>query len=258
MKIFVVRSLNIREDRSLSLRTEPFVIRCGNQILEVIMREIIRLSAIASFVVIVLLFSAPNIFGQIPSEDLTTQSLTLRVENESLITCLATLAVEYRVPIGLEVAFDHDDNAKLNFDVKNESLKKILDLICRQEPSYRWEVRDGVINFVPRDSTDQFLSKLLDTNVSRFAPQKGVNKFGLRNSVADLPEVKTFLSVNDLTISRLEYPTYPSVYSNADLDLSISNTNVRGVLNKIIRVSEHKLWIMKRGDEKMRTVQISL
>lgn len=223
------------------------------------MREIVRLSAIASIVVIVqLLLSAPYVVGQMPSENLTTQSLTLRVENETLITCLATLAVEYRVPIGIEVAFNHNDEARLSFDVKNESLRKILDLICRQEPAYRWEVRDGVINFVPTRSTDQFLSKLLDTHVSRFAPEKGLNKFGLRNVVADLPEVKKFLYLNDVTVSRLEYPTYPSVYSKGDSDLSISNTNVRGVLNKIIRDSEHKLWIIKRGAEKMRTVQISL
>src|SRR6185369_8558969 len=203
------------------------------------MREIIRLNSFASFVVIVqVLLSAPYVVGQMPRENLTTQSLTLRVENETLITCLATLAVNYRVPIGIEVALNHDDQAKLSFDVKNESLKKILDLICRQEPAYRWEVRDGVINFVPTQSSDQLLSKLLDTHVSRFAPKKGLNKFGLRNIVADLPEVKSFLDVNDLTVSRLEYPTYPSVYSNADLDLSISNTNVRGVLNKIIRDSE--------------------
>ena len=65
------------------------------------MREIVRLSGIASFVVIVqLLLSAQCVVGQIPSERLTAQSLTLRVENETLITCLATLAVEYRVPIG--------------------------------------------------------------------------------------------------------------------------------------------------------------
>lgn len=222
------------------------------------MREIVRLSAIALLVVLIQLLSASYVVGQIPREDLTTQSLTLRVENETLITCLATLAVEYRVPIGLEVALNHDDKTRLSFDVKNESLKKILDLICQQVPAYRWEVKDGVINLLPTQSTDQFVSKLLDTHVSRFAPEKGLNKFGLRNVVADLPEVKGFLDVNEVTVSRLEYPTYPSVYSNGDLDLSISNTNVRGVLNKIVKDSEHKLWIVKRGDEKMRTVQISL
>lgn len=223
------------------------------------MREIVRLGAIASFVVIVQLLLSPHyVVGQMPSEELTSKSLTLRVENETLITCLATLAVEYRVPIGLEVAFNHEDKTRLSVDVKNESLKRILDLICQQVPAYRWEVKDGVINFVPTQSRDQFVSELLDTHVSRFAPEKGLNKFGLRNVVADLPEVKSFLEVNDVTASRLEYPTYASVYSNGELDLSISNTNVRGVLNKIIRDSEYKLWIVKRGAEKMRTVQISL
>lgn len=226
---------------------------------EVFMREIVRLGAIASFVVIVQLLLSPHyVVGQMPSEELTSKSLTLRVENETLITCLATLAVEYRVPIGLEVAFNHEDKTRLSVDVKNESLKRILDLICQQVPAYRWEVKDGVINFVPTQSRDQFVSELLDTHVSRFAPEKGLNKFGLRNVVADLPEVKSFLEVNDVTASRLEYPTYASVYSNGELDLSISNTNVRGVLNKIIRDSEYKLWIVKRGAEKMRTVQISL
>jgi hypothetical protein len=191
-------------------------------------------------------------------EDLTTQPLTLRVENETLITCLATLAVEHRVPIGFEVAINQDDTTRISLHVKSEPLKNILDLICQQDPAYRWEVRDGVINVRPTQSTDQFLSRLLDTHVNNFAPQKGLNKFGLRNAVADLPEVKDFLDVNDATVFRLEYPTYASVYSNGDVDLSISNSSVRGILNKIIRDSEHKLWIVKRRGEKRLTVQISL
>jgi hypothetical protein len=35
------------------------------------------------------------------------------------------------------------------------------------------------------------------------------------------------------------------IYANDQLDLNISNTNVRGVLNKVIRDSERKTWVIE-------------
>lgn len=175
-----------------------------------------------------------------------------------MIYVLGTLAVEHRVPIGLEAADDGDaDGPRLNIDVRDETLKDVLDLIARQEPAYRWEVRDGVVNFVPARAGDPFLAQLLGTRVGRFDPEKGVNKYGLRDAITNLPEVRSLLDASGVSVWRLGPPTYRSVYTNDEVDLSISDTDVRGVLNKVVRDSEHKIWVVSRRRHTADTVHVS-
>ena len=221
------------------------------------MRELVRLCFLATCVTAVVMLCPAHSFGQASEDGLTSRTVTLRLGNASFIRVLVVLAVEHRVPIGLEVADDDADGPRLDIDVSNETLKNVLDLITRQEPDYRWEVKDGVINFVPARARDPFLSQLLDTRVVRFAPEKGVNKYGLRDALTNLPEVKRLLDANGMTVWRLGPPTYRSVYTNDEVDLSISDTDVRGVLNKVIRDSEHKLWVVSRRSHTKNTIQIN-
>ena len=197
-------------------------------------------------------------FGQTLEDDLLNQPIELHLTNATLSNTLSKLSVDWRVPIGLERSYLYSDEPKLNIDVKNGTLKDVLNLIVEQEPSYRWEVRDGAINFVPAQAREQFFEKLLDTRVSRFAPKKGMTKFDLRNTLTDLPEVRTLLEAASITVRKVsDYPYKPSIYSNMDVDLSISDTDVRGVLNKVVRDSEYKLWIMGWGNEKKNSLTIS-
>jgi hypothetical protein len=53
-----------------------------------------------------------------------------------------------------------------------------------------------------------------------------------------------------MTAWQLGYPTYRSIYTNDEVDLTVSDTDLRGVLNKVVRDSEHKLWVIKRKGEK--------
>ncbi len=208
------------------------------------MKGLFKPCGFAAYATAMVLCCSSYSFGQLSDNSLTNKTLSLQLTDANFIYVLGSLAVEHRVPIGLEVAVERDYRNKLNINVSNEPLKNILDLIVHQEPAYRWELKDGVINFVPTQSRDAFISQLLDTRVSRFAPEKGINKFRLRDTLADLPEVKTLLDAHGMSVWRLGRPTYRSVYSNDEVDLSISDTDVRGVLNKVIRDSEHKLWVV--------------
>ena len=190
-------------------------------------------------------------------DDLTTRTIELHLSKASVMDVLNVLSVEHRVPLGLEHSSADKYEPKLTIDVKKTALKEVLDLIVQQEPNYRWEVRDSVINFVPTQGKDQFLETLLRTRISRFAPKTGINKFELRNTLADLPEVRRVLEANRVTVLRVsDYAYYPSIYSNKEVDLSISETDVRGVLNKIARDSEHNLWVLGWRDKKKRTLAL--
>jgi hypothetical protein len=199
---------------------------------------------------------SPRTVSQTPAEQLLSTPLTLHFRNETFVYVLSNLSVQHRIPIGLELALVPKDDAILSINVENEPLKRVLDLIVQQEPDYRWEVSDNVINFVPTRSRDLLLEQLLETKVSRFAPKKGMDKYELRNAIADLPEVKAFLDSHNLTVFRLGPPTYRSIYSNDEVDLSISSTNVRGVLNKIIKESEHPSWVIKRRGATQSTIHL--
>jgi hypothetical protein len=222
------------------------------------MKKMTRLITFVCYLVVASTLFSLSSFGQTLGDDLPNQSIELHLENATLVKVLSTLSVHHRIPLGLERSPADKKEAKFNIDVKDGKLKDVLDLIVGQEPIYRWEIRDGVINFVPLQVREPFFEKLLETRISRFAPEKGINKFSIRNTIADLPEVRTLLESKNITVSRVsDYAYSPSIYSNKEVDLSISDTDVRGVLNKVVKDSEHKLWVIGWRNEKKDSLTIS-
>jgi hypothetical protein len=178
-----------------------------------------------------------------PAQDLLGQRITVHLSKATISSALNTLSVEHRVPIGIERSPAHNDDEKLNLDFDSGTLKEVLDSIVQQEPLYRWKLVDGVINFVPTRDCDPFIEAFLNTPVAHFDPGKWTSIFQVRNAIGDVPEVKSMLEKNHKTLFKYgDYVKYPSIYTRKDVDLSISSTTVRGVLNRVIRDSEHTFW----------------
>lgn len=222
------------------------------------MNKTSRVMTLLCYSAIVLMLSASYSFAQSSKEDLTSQPITIRLTNATLIYALETLSVDHRIPIGIESSSDDRKNLVLNIDTSNGgTLSDVLNSIVEQVPIYRWEVRDGVINIVPNQSRDPFLEKLLSTHIDKFTPKPGITKFDIRNTLADLPEVHSLLEENKITLFKYgDHVYYPSIYTK-EVDLSISDTDVRGVLNKVVRDSEHKLWVVGWRDGKKDSLTIS-
>lgn len=216
-------------------------------------------------------------FAQTPSEVClinASSGPTLRSDSEKLILrrriefhmkeatlmhVLSTLAVIHRVPIGIEYSLADRNEPMLVVDSNDGSLKEILDSIVKQEPLYRWEVSDGVINFVPVRDRDSFFETLLNTSVTRYDPGKWTIKFQFRDAIGNTPEVKNLLQTNNKTLAKYEdYLYYPSIYTKKGVDLSASNTTVRAILNQIVRMSEHKSWSIGWSDKEKKTLAVRL
>lgn len=221
------------------------------------MRRILISVMLATGLIGQLLLSVPPALGQTPN-NLLEERITLHFTKRTFLYALSTLSVDKRVPIGFEVALDHKDEYHLTIDVENATLHDVLNIIVQQEPGYMWQVRDGVINIMPIQGRDDFVERLLNTPVRRFTPPKKPGKFQIRDAIAELPEVVTFLKGTRITASHYAYSyRYPSLYTNEKIDLSISNTDVRGVLNKVIRDSEHKMWMVSRSGKNLSSLDIS-
>lgn len=202
------------------------------------------------------LLSVPPASAQ-THDNLLEQRITLHLTKRTFLYALSTLSVDQRIPIGFEVALDHKTEYHLNIDVENATLQDVLDKIVQQEPGYMWQVRDGVINIIPITSRDDFIERLLNTPVQQFTPPKILGKFQIRDAIAKLPEVVSLLETSGISASNYVYSyRYPSIYTNEKVDLSISKTDVRGVLNKVIRDSEHKMWMVSRSGKNLSCLDI--
>lgn len=196
---------------------------------------------------------------QNPDERLLSRKIELHLKDATLMHVLSTLEVIHRVPIGIEYSLADQNEPRLVVESKNDSLKEILDSIVKQEPVYRWEVSDGVINFFPVRDRDPFFETLMNTFVSKYDPGKWTIKFQLRDAIGSTPEVKKLLESNNKALAKYEdYLYYPSIYTKKGVDVSGSNMTVRAILNQIVRKSEHKGWSIGWSDKERKTLAIRL
>jgi hypothetical protein len=178
------------------------------------------------------------------------------VQNGTIMFTLNQLG-EKGIPIGIEFSTIEKNEPKLNIDVEKATLLEVLNLIVQQEPTYVWELRDGVINFTPVQNRDIFFEKLLNAPIRSFQSPKGNNKFSIRAALVNLPEIKQLITANGAEADALGYPHRPSIYAN-DADLSDKNISFRSLLNKIIRESEHNGWVLQWLDRKKKLFEIGL
>ena len=229
-----------------------------------------RLFLFAHSVIAILLFAHTGVC-QSSETALVNQRINISLARATFMQTLSVLAVEHRVPIGLERDADYWhrteklmslEEGKIKWKegtifIKSGTLKEILDSLVAQEPLYQWEVRDGVINVYPARSRDGFLKQLLETRIKTFSPEKGMNKFQIRDAILDLPEIRALLETEKVEALKRSYPTRRSIYADNQVELGISNTNVRGILNRVARDSEHKMWVVDRIGDKREGLEIS-
>lgn len=178
-------------------------------------------------------------------EALLNQKIDLHLSKVTMMHALSELSVTHRVPNGIEYSAADRNEAKLVLE--SGSLREILDSIVKQEPLYRWELVNGVINFVPAGERDPFIETLLKTAVANYDPGKWTIKFQLRDAIGDTPEVKKLLESYKMELAKYrDYPYSDSIYTRKDVDLKMSNATVKEILNRIVKISEHKGWAIGR------------
>jgi hypothetical protein len=189
---------------------------------------------------LVLLCCGVRSFGQSNAREMLDRKLDIHVSKTTLRYVIDVLSMDHGIPIGLEKSSTHKDEYKIDIDIEGGALREVLDSIVRQEPSYQWQAIDGVINFIPTHDRDGFVTTFLDTPINHFGPGKGNDqKLDVRDRILKLPAVHRLMTSYGMGVDRW---WGECVYAKDDVDLSISNTNVRGILNKLIRVSPNKTW----------------
>jgi hypothetical protein len=195
-------------------------------------------------------------FAQPLDADLLNRRVTLQVKEGTLLEALNRLSQE-SIPIGWEVAQSDSITHDINLDLNRVALKEVLDRLVLANPAYHWKLENGVINFYPAFDRDERLEVLLSVRIKEFRPSKGLDLFAFRDAILDLPEVQRFLQAKGLEASHGGNCCAGGVPS-LDGEFQTANTDLRELLNKLIRDGHRRMWILSRSGEGRQYLNLAL
>jgi hypothetical protein len=196
-------------------------------------------------------------YGQDLRIDPLNKPISLNLTKATLMYAVGTLAIDQNIAVGLEMSNSAQDEITIDITVKEVALKDVLNLIAQQARGYTWEFRDGVVNFFPTERRVPFFERLLATRIDAFKAPVGNNKSQIRAIIYDLPEIKRLTDQQGVEGDRIGYYHRPSIYAN-NVDLSTGKTDLRSLLNKIVRESEHNIWVLQWVDKEHKIFNIGL
>jgi hypothetical protein len=202
------------------------------------------LTACFGAVLIFLLFQ--SYFGQTQNEDILDKKINVVVKKGTLYQVCAQFGSLEGIPIGFEGGIGMDMGAGKIIEIESGTLREILDSIIKQEPDYKWEVQDGVVNIYPVRSRDDVIKTLLETNFENFSSKKEGGRQEIARYIEDHYKIVTFLNSRQIQLSLF---TRADLYAKDETtDVYISSVDLRGVLNKVVKDSgDSKLWSISRA-----------
>jgi hypothetical protein len=103
-----------------------------------------------------------------------------------------------------------------------------------------------VINVYPKAGRDDLLASLLETPVHDFTIAEGTGRKVIQNQMVALPEVKAKLEAARVTPSFFVVSNLDVYPVGAKFSLTARDTTLRGLLNRIVRDSTAKFWLLRR------------
>jgi hypothetical protein len=200
-------------------------------------------------IVLVFFLSSAIASAQQPGTLLSSKPIASFDETANTISdLLARLAYAYQVPIGVEVVERSTGSAKelsIRIPVKSGTVRDVLEATVKAQPSYTWQEVDGVINVVPRQHVDS----VLDVVIAKFEI-KELGKYEALRKLTSTPEVQSWLARTGLRERSLTggvLSTSPATSDGAKwISLNMTNTNVRTILNQIMKTSGAYEWVYFR------------
>ena len=181
--------------------------------------------------------------------DERVKAITIREPTINL--ALSTIAREYHVPIGVEMAVKKKEqlDQEIAISLKDGTLRDLLNAVVKQDRTYNWKIVDEVVNVYPRDNHDPLLEDLLNTKIERFALGDNPTIYRIRNDIVELPEIRSKLEKARVTPHIVAYTGIDFERVGREFSMGVSNVTLQRLLNQIIRQSGVKFWILNRFGE---------
>lgn len=187
-------------------------------------------------------------YGQQQNDSLLRQRVaSIDVSATNVDATLISLAAKYNVPVGNEVSSrKSSESPQYQLELKNSTVEEILKVLFRNQPDYRWQVMDGVLNV----SSSSTFEPLLDTVIGEFeVKEQTVSE--IKKTLAERPEVQFTLSQTNTEFQELTILPGGNAEAPGKYTFSLHNANVRQILNRLILQTEGHYWTLVRlGNKK--------
>ena len=154
---------------------------------------------------------------------------------------LATYAEDYGVIIGLE-ADPGKPKPEVTIDLRDATLRDILNGIVESEPGYQWRESAEYIEVFPTSGS----SILLDTPVASFQV-KDVRRGEAMNQLMSLPEVQALMISMNLNL-RPASPS-PTWAKDEKFSLNLNGVTLRQAMQRIVKQSGARFWMFRTYDD---------
>jgi hypothetical protein len=198
-----------------------------------------RIIKFRTFAVTAFLFSwvfccpnSPNAGSQeraFASDSLLQKTVSVRMYDVYAPQVLDFLATEFVFPTGIEIAPSHDDK-KISVNIFQQPLRVALDAIVKDDPDYKWEVNDGVVNLLPKNDSDS----LLGIGVKSFQV-RDMSRLETRRAIAALPEVSAKLKSLGLEFTEINLWPTRDKRDQMRLTIDMRDTTLKAILNEIAK-----------------------
>ncbi len=194
-------------------------------------------------------------------ESLVNRSLgNVNFKQSNVPLLLSEIAYKYNIPIGIEVSPDDDllKDRNIIVQINGGTLKDVLDTIIKQNSLYSWDIEDGVVNVFPRSNREPLLTAILEAQIESFSIEKKTGRFKFREELTERPEVKNILDAYGVTADNQVYIMRDVMPLGKSFSLNVSNMKVKLILNRVIKESETKCWIINRDGDRKQYLLLNL
>jgi len=185
----------------------------------------------------------------------------VNIQESNIHLALSKLSDQYKLPIGLEVAADDDllKERNVSVRVKAGTVKDVLDAVASECPDYTWELKEDVINVFPkRPNRDPVLENILAVKLKAFAIEKGTARIEFTKDVLSSHELSSLLEANRLNVEYEIFSKHDIGSLGRRFSVNVSDVTVRSLLNRVIKRSETKYWLLNRYGENRQYLLLKL
>lgn len=187
--------------------------------------------------------------GSLQSRLLSRSLAGLGANFNSLEDAFVGVALGGGIPGGVAQEYGCGGPRLHSFRIATTTVLQGLRSIVKANPNYRWDIRDGVLNLLPRET----LSPLLTVGINEYASKEATNMTAAATLLLGVPAV--YSTMVRLKLERTPDPVQIGLQAlpppgtmpkpAPPLNVRLRNTNTIGVLNAIVRANGHGVWIYR-------------
>lgn len=171
--------------------------------------------------------------------------------NECLLSALQGLSQQYRIVIGAEDQLSGCSSVEVN--LKAGTLTELFDLLASRDGRYNWKYQDGVVIFYGRSGAPAIANLYI-----RHFEAHDVTRSQMYSALDDLPEIETWLAVNDCQRRELFSIVGGVMKEKEQYSLVTDEVSLSLLLSRMAAETQSYYWTIHQYSDQDRKCRVQI